>query len=241
MSFVLHPYDNQLPSIASNDGNARLNANRMLRAKKIMAYVAERIEVQMSPMTGQEHGHGHGHGHDHDHKHRHTHSYDLFHRHEHGHGHDHDHDHHEHSHGHDEGREQHIEGKSESHDEMVEAAKEDHGEKEKEKEKEKNTDADADANAHADADADADADVDADVDAAKEQEDQLKPEEYLELYCQGQKVDPNTTLATLRVHVWRTGGDVVLFYKSNGKKKLRLSHPAAVPSREESEEATGVS
>lgn len=217
MSFVLHPYDNQLPSIASNDGNARLNANRMLRAKKIMAYVAERIEVQMSPMTGQEHGHGH----DHEHKHRHSHSYDLFHRHEHGHGHD--HDHHEQSHVHEEGREQHIEGNSENHHEMVEAGKED---EHAEKEREKNADADADADAH--------------VDAAKE-EDQLKPEEYLELYCQGQKVDPNTTLATLRVHVWRTGGDVVLFYKSNGKKKLRLSHPAAVPSREESEEATGVS
>jgi WD repeat-containing protein 48 len=32
-----------LPSIAA-DGNNRLNANRMLRAKKILAYVAERIE-----------------------------------------------------------------------------------------------------------------------------------------------------------------------------------------------------
>ena len=43
ISFVLEPWENQLPSIAS-DGNNRLNANRMLRAKKIMAYVAERIE-----------------------------------------------------------------------------------------------------------------------------------------------------------------------------------------------------
>ena len=31
---------------------------------------------------------------------------------------------------------------------------------------------------------------------------QLKPEEYLELYCQGIRVDPNMTLATLRVHLW---------------------------------------
>ena len=68
----------------------------------------------------------------------------------------------------------------------------------------------------------------------------LKPEEYLELYCQGQRVDPNTTLATLRAHVWRTGGDVVLYYKSNGRKELRLPHPAEVPTKEESEEATGV-
>jgi WD repeat-containing protein 48 len=71
-------------------------------------------------------------------------------------------------------------------------------------------------------------------------EDQLKPEEYLELYCQGQRVDPNTTLATLRVHVWRTGGDIVLYYKSNGRKELRLPHPAQVPTQEESEETTGV-
>merc|ERR1712093_331348 len=114
VSFVLHPYDNQLPSIASNDGNARLNADRMLRAKKIMAYVAERIEVQMSPMTGQEHGHGH------------------------------DHDHHEQSHVHEEGREQHIEGNSENHHEMVEAGKEDeHAEKEREKNADADADADA--------------------------------------------------------------------------------------------------
>lgn len=43
ISFILEPWQNTLPSIAS-DGNNRLNANRMLRAKKIMAYVAERIE-----------------------------------------------------------------------------------------------------------------------------------------------------------------------------------------------------
>lgn len=68
----------------------------------------------------------------------------------------------------------------------------------------------------------------------------LKPEEYLQLYCQNQLVDMNMTLATLRVHVWRTGGDVVLYYRSNGRKKLRLPHPAAVPTREESGETTGV-
>ena len=49
----------------------------------------------------------------------------------------------------------------------------------------------------------------------------LKPEEYLELYCHGQKVGPNMTLATLRVHVWRTGGDVLLEYKANGKKTIK--------------------
>ena len=45
ISFILNPIDD-LPSIAIVDGNNRLNANRMLRVKKILAYVAERIEVQ---------------------------------------------------------------------------------------------------------------------------------------------------------------------------------------------------
>ena len=45
VSFVLHPWQDTLPSIASTDGNNRLNANRMLRVKKILSYVAERIEA----------------------------------------------------------------------------------------------------------------------------------------------------------------------------------------------------
>ncbi|KAG9232216.1 WD repeat protein-like protein [Amylocarpus encephaloides] len=44
VSFVLQPWQDLLPSIAGPDGNSRLNANRMLRVKKILAYVAERIE-----------------------------------------------------------------------------------------------------------------------------------------------------------------------------------------------------
>ena len=67
--------------------------------------------------------------------------------------------------------------------------------------------------------------------------DGLKPEEYLELICQGQVrqmnqdnssklimltpvqvIDQNITLATLRAHVWKSGGDVVLYYRSNGRK-----------------------
>jgi WD repeat-containing protein 48 len=47
VSFVLEPYQNLLSSVAT-DGNTRLNANRMLRARKILAYVAERIEPQPS-------------------------------------------------------------------------------------------------------------------------------------------------------------------------------------------------
>lgn len=29
------------------------------------------------------------------------------------------------------------------------------------------------------------------------------------------------TLATIRSHIWRGGGDIVLGYKSNGRKRLR--------------------
>lgn len=46
VSFVLQPWGNSLPDIATTDGNNRLNANRMLRVKKILAYVAERIDPQ---------------------------------------------------------------------------------------------------------------------------------------------------------------------------------------------------
>jgi WD repeat-containing protein 48 len=62
VSFVLEPYGNALPSISSDGylpfplslesasaanaslSNNRLNANRMLRCRKILGYVAERIE-----------------------------------------------------------------------------------------------------------------------------------------------------------------------------------------------------
>lgn len=44
ISFVLHPLGD-LPPIAAADGNNRLNANRMLRVRKILSYVAERIEA----------------------------------------------------------------------------------------------------------------------------------------------------------------------------------------------------
>lgn len=46
VSFVLYPYRDELPPITATDGNNRLNANRMLRVKKILAYVAERIDPQ---------------------------------------------------------------------------------------------------------------------------------------------------------------------------------------------------
>ncbi|KAL5341574.1 Pkinase-domain-containing protein [Aspergillus crustosus] len=110
LAFTLKPYDDLLPSVVKPDpingtaNNSRLNANRMLRAKKILAYVAERIE--------------------------------------------------------------------ESTNDPV--------------------------------------------------QDALKPEEYLELYCQQTLIHPNMTLATIKAHHWRSGNDMILHYKSSGKKAIRL-------------------
>ncbi|EOD45508.1 wd repeat protein [Neofusicoccum parvum] len=106
VSFILEPYQNLLPAIAS-DGNNRLNANRMLRARKIMAYIAERIEPQ----------------------------------------------------------------------------------------------------------------------SEQPEPDALRPEEYLELYCNNQLIPPTMTLATIRAHVWRGGGDVILYYKANGRKEIKHAPP----------------
>ncbi|KAK2766947.1 hypothetical protein FQN54_006262 [Arachnomyces sp. PD_36] len=57
--------------------------------------------------------------------------------------------------------------------------------------------------------------------------DPMKPEEYLELYCHDTLIPNDMTLATIRTHVWRTGGDMVLSYKANGKKEI--PNPTTVP------------
>ncbi|KAL7624468.1 hypothetical protein AAE478_006033 [Parahypoxylon ruwenzoriense] len=107
VSFVLHPWKDSLPSIATADGNNRLNANRMLRVKKILAYVAERIDPTCEdPEPGA-----------------------------------------------------------------------------------------------------------------------LKPEEYLELYCNEQLLPNTMSLATLRAHIWKGGSDVVLYYKANGRKEIPRELP----------------
>jgi WD repeat-containing protein 48 len=36
------------------------------------------------------------------------------------------------------------------------------------------------------------------------------------------------TLATLRAHVWKGGADVMLFYKSNGRKPIKYEKVAAI-------------
>ncbi|KAL1955217.1 hypothetical protein VTO42DRAFT_8929 [Malbranchea cinnamomea] len=50
----------------------------------------------------------------------------------------------------------------------------------------------------------------------------FKPEEYLELYCQNTLIPPDMTLATIRTHIWRSGGDMVLYYKANGKREIPI-------------------
>ena len=52
------------------------------------------------------------------------------------------------------------------------------------------------------------------------EENAMPAEEYLELYCQNIQCPPNMTLATIRTHLWRTSGDMVLYYKANGKKHI---------------------
>ncbi|KAM4066909.1 WD repeat protein [Hirsutella rhossiliensis] len=101
VSFILHPMSN-LPPISPADGTNRLNANRMLRVKKILAYVAERL------------------------------------------------------------------------DELLE-----------------------------------------------DQPDGLKPEDYLELYCNDQLLGHTMSLATIRAHIWKGGSDVVMYYKATGRRNLK--------------------
>ncbi|PNS18473.1 UBP9-binding protein bun107 [Sphaceloma murrayae] len=122
ISFVLDPWKSELPVIAT-DGNNRLNANRMLRARKILAYVAERIEP--APADGQ--------------------------------------------------------------------YRDDNGEV-------------------------------------------VQPEDYLELWCNSQQISPKMTLATIRAHIWRGGGDVSLYYKANGRRKIGVVPPPEAPAEKEDEE-----
>ncbi|KAL2185012.1 WD40 repeat-like protein [Thermothelomyces heterothallicus CBS 203.75] len=123
ISFVLYPWKDMLPPIASADGNNRLNANRMLRVKKILAYVAERIDPVRE---GEDPG-----------------------------------------------------------------------------------------------------------------PDALKPEEYLELYCNDQLLPIKMTLATLRTHIWRGGNDIVLHYKANGRKEIPMPPPAEAKEAEGPEAVPG--
>jgi len=127
VSFILYPWQDTLPVITvAEDGNNRLNANRMLRVRKILAYVAERID----PLYA------------------------------------------------------------------------------------------------------------ADLETADQQDrpvDIMRPEEYLELYCNDQLLPNTMSLATLRAHVWKGGNDIILHYKANGKREIPF--PAPAPPASESSEA----
>jgi len=50
--------------------------------------------------------------------------------------------------------------------------------------------------------------------------DDLRPEEYLELYCNNTLLPAKITLATIRTQIWRSGGDVMLYYRANGRKEI---------------------
>lgn len=76
------------------------------------------------------------------------------------------------------------------------------------------------------------------IDGNSKDNENLKPEEYLELYCNDQvssnrkfnlnaanevvtKLVPhNMTLATVKSFVWRSSSDVALLYKSNGRRRF---------------------
>lgn len=47
------------------------------------------------------------------------------------------------------------------------------------------------------------------------------------------------SLATLRTHVWKGGNDIVLHYKSNGRKEIRPLQPAPVEEAAEAETPVG--
>jgi WD repeat-containing protein 48 len=36
-----------------------------------------------------------------------------------------------------------------------------------------------------------------------------------------QLISPTMTLASIRAHIWRGGGDVLLYYKANGRKDIK--------------------
>lgn len=54
ISFILEPQQGSDLASISSDGNNRLNANRMLRAKKILGYVAERVEPAPAKGSAEE-------------------------------------------------------------------------------------------------------------------------------------------------------------------------------------------
>ncbi|KAI5807257.1 hypothetical protein DFH27DRAFT_590196 [Peziza echinospora] len=113
ISFILQPWQDRLPSINLAQ-DTRLNANRMLRARRIMAYISERLPIEHYPEGA-----------------------------------------------------------------IVPPA----------------------------------AGVPTDGAPPKHVEPSLKPEDWLELLCHEQLVPMNMTLATLKGHVWKNAGDVMIYFR----------------------------
>ncbi|KAK9459214.1 uncharacterized protein V1516DRAFT_567654 [Lipomyces oligophaga] len=55
--------------------------------------------------------------------------------------------------------------------------------------------------------------VDEKLDSTVKRDKGAKPEDWLELVCQGQPLHNLYTLATIRANIWRQGGDVILLYR----------------------------
>ena len=49
----------------------------------------------------------------------------------------------------------------------------------------------------------------------------LRPDAYIDLYCNNQLLPPRMTLAWMKSHVWKGGsGEMVIYYKANGRKRI---------------------
>ncbi|KAL5606886.1 hypothetical protein BROUX41_003263 [Berkeleyomyces rouxiae] len=157
VSFVLHPWQDSLPRISPADGNNRLNANRMLRVRKILGYVADKIDPLPQPKPKATAAAQEGVAPD------------------------------------DQGASsentQPEGGPQQQQDEEI-----------------------LDENGEV----------------------RPKPEEYLELYCNDQLLPVSMSLATLRAHVWKSGSDVMLYYKSNGRRNIPPPPPPPMIPPEES-------
>ena len=59
--------------------------------------------------------------------------------------------------------------------------------------------------------------------------DALRPEAYIDLYCNNQLLTPKTTLAWMKAHIWRGGApEMVINYKANGRKRIVPTGPDLV-------------
>ncbi|OAA57949.1 WD repeat-containing protein 5B [Niveomyces insectorum RCEF 264] len=180
ISFLLLPYkDSGLPNLAAPDGNNRLNANRMLRVKKILAYVADKIDQPPPPPPA-------------------------------------------------------AAAAAVAANEQTKTTADATGpDAEGGDVAATSTDEAAAASAAVD-----EATIEGDAAASDETADStitqpeaeaevMKPEEYLDLYCNDQRLPHAMSLATVRAHIWKNSNDILLYYRANGRKALPVQQPAA--------------